>query len=86
MINHYFISYYKVHRVMTNAKILGNVIFIPMADNKVVKIQVQLPEDLRTRFKAKCVLTGTTMNEALINLMEDWTQEESHTKSHKKKQ
>ena len=45
-----------------------------MPEPRTVKIQIQLPEDLRTRFKAKCVVTGTTMNQALIELVEAWTE------------
>lgn len=44
-----------------------------MADTKTVKFQVYLPEDLRTRFKAKCVVSGTTMNETAVRLIEAWT-------------
>jgi ParG len=43
-----------------------------MADTKTVKFQVYLPEELRTRFKAKCVVSGTTMNEAAVKLIEAW--------------
>lgn len=46
---------------------------IGMADTKTVKFQVYLPEDLRTRFKAKCVVSGTTMNETAVRLIEAWT-------------
>jgi hypothetical protein len=68
--------YHRIYRVMANERMVRNNIFISMTSNKVVKIQVQLPEDLRTRFKSKCVLGGTTMNEVLVKLMEDWTEEE----------
>lgn len=44
-----------------------------MTDTKTVKFQVYLPEDLRTRFKAKCVVSGTTMNETAVKLIEAWT-------------
>ncbi len=43
-----------------------------MSEPRIVKIQIQLPEDLRTRFKAKCVVQGVTMNEALVSLIEEW--------------
>lgn len=46
--------------------------FIGMADTKTVKFQVYLPEELRTRFKAKCVVSGTTMNETAVKLIEAW--------------
>lgn len=80
-----FINYHRYCRVVRNARMLGKHIVIPMSENKTVKIQVQLSEDLRTRFKSKCVLAGTTMNDTVIKLIEDWTSsEESHKqKSHK---
>lgn len=62
-------------RGIANERIVRNDIFISMTNSKVVKIQVQLSEDLRTRFKSKCVLSGVTMNEVLVKLMEDWTEE-----------
>jgi hypothetical protein len=40
---------------------------------KQVKVQIQLDEDLRTRFKAQCVLESTTMNDKIVNLIQDWT-------------
>jgi hypothetical protein len=39
-----------------------------------VKIQVQLPEKLRTRFKAKCVTEERTMNQVVVGLVEAWTE------------
>lgn len=44
-----------------------------MPEAKTVKFQVYLPEDLRTRFKAKCVMSSTTMNETAVKLIETWT-------------
>jgi hypothetical protein len=49
--------------------------FLTMSESKTVKIQVQLPEELRTRFKAKCVTEGTTMNQMVIDLVKAWTEE-----------
>ena len=43
-----------------------------MSEPRLVKIQIQLAEDLRTRFKAKCVVQGVTMNEAIVSLIEEW--------------
>ena len=40
-----------------------------MSERK-VKIQFVLPEDLRTRFRAWCVLNNLTLSEALIRLIE----------------
>ncbi len=56
-----------------NATIMRYLALIGMADTKTVKFQVYLPEDLRTRFKAKCVVSGTTMNETAVRLIEAWT-------------
>lgn len=47
-----------------------------MVDDKLVKLQIQLPEQLRTRFKSKCVLEGATMNQVLVELLEEWTNKE----------
>jgi hypothetical protein len=52
-----------------------------MSEEKLVKLQIQLPEKLRTRFKSKCVLEGATMNQVAIELLEQWTnEEEAHSK------
>ena len=61
-----------------------------MAEPKTVKFQIYLPEDLRTRFKAKCVVSGVTMNETAVKLIEGWTEEDklpdsSPTPQHKAK-
>ena len=44
-----------------------------MSEPRTVKIQIQLPEDLRTRFKAKCVTEGVTMNQIVVELIEAWS-------------
>ncbi len=44
-----------------------------MSEPKLVKIQIQLPDDVRTQFKAKCVIEGVTMNDTIIQLIKDWT-------------
>jgi hypothetical protein len=60
--------------------------FSRMPDQKTVRFTVYMSEDLRTRFKAKCVLQGATMNETLVRLVEDWTnQEEPPAKRGKEK-
>lgn len=48
-------------------------VIVIMSKAKTVKFQVYLPEDLRTRFKAKCVISGATMNETAVKLIEAWT-------------
>lgn len=54
-----------------------------MSEPKTVKIQIQLPEDLRTRFKAKCVVQGVTMNEAVVSLIEQWADKDEKTSASK---
>lgn len=58
---------------LINARIIRYLAFIRMTETKTVKFQVYLPKELRTRFKAKCVVSGTTMNEAAVKLIEAWT-------------
>ena len=52
-----------------------------MAEPKLVKFQIHLPEDLRTQFKAECVLEGVTMNEVAIELIRDWLKDKSKNKA-----
>lgn len=47
-----------------------------MTKPKLVKIQIQLPDNLRTRFKSKCVLEGVTMNAVIVDLIGFWTDKE----------
>ena len=67
--------YHRIYRVVVNERMVRNNILISMTSSKMVKIQMQLPEDLRTRFKSKCVLDGATMNEVLVKLVKEWTEE-----------
>ena len=45
-----------------------------MAD-KIVAIRVQMPHTLRAKFKAQCVLRGQSMNEVVVELVEEWLSE-----------
>jgi hypothetical protein len=54
-------------------------------EEKVVRFTVSMNDSLRTKFKAKCVIQGVTMNDTIVKLVEEWSAEESHTKSHKNK-
>jgi hypothetical protein len=46
-----------------------------MSEEKLVRFTVSMPEPLRTRLKAKCVLQGVTMNDTIVKLVEEWTEE-----------
>ncbi len=39
---------------------------------KIVAIRVQMPDPLRAQFKAQCALQSQTMNEVVIQLIEQW--------------
>ncbi|MEO0986502.1 MAG: plasmid partition protein ParG [Cyanobacteria bacterium J06639_14] len=45
-----------------------------MAD-KIVAIRVQMPNTLRAKFKAQCALKDKSMNEAVVELIEQWLSE-----------
>lgn len=47
-----------------------------MSEEKLVRFTVSMPEPLRTKLKAKCVLQGVTMNDTIVKLVEEWTGEE----------
>jgi hypothetical protein len=56
-----------------------------MAEERLVKLQVQLPENLRSKFKSKCALENTTMNQIVVDLVEKWTHQEEPVSSKKAK-
>jgi hypothetical protein len=41
-------------------------------ESKAVAIRVQLSETLRARFKAQCALKSQSMNEVVVQLIEQW--------------
>ncbi|MEO0989105.1 MAG: plasmid partition protein ParG [Cyanobacteria bacterium J06639_14] len=43
--------------------------------DKIVAIRVQMPNTLRAKFKAQCALRGQSMNEVVIELVEQWLSE-----------
>ena len=45
-----------------------------MAD-KLVAIRVQMPNTLRAKFKAQCALKDKSMNEVVVELIEQWLSE-----------
>ena len=46
-----------------------------MSEEKQVTYKMFLPESLRARFKSICALKGISMNETLLNLVEEWVTE-----------
>jgi len=38
-----------------------------------VSVKIYLPEDLRARFKSACALQKVSMNQILLDFVEDWT-------------
>jgi hypothetical protein len=56
-----------------------------MSEEKLVRFTVSMPEPLRTKLKAKCVLQGTTMNDTIVRLVEEWTDEDTKASVRSKK-
>ena len=46
-----------------------------MAEDKTVKLSMYLPEQLRLRFKLACTAKQVSMNQVLIDFVEEWTNE-----------
>jgi hypothetical protein len=38
-----------------------------------VSVKIYLPEDLRARFKSACALQKVSMNQVLLDFVEEWT-------------
>lgn len=38
-----------------------------------MSVKIYLPEDLRARFKSACALQKVSMNQILLDFVEDWT-------------
>ena len=55
-----------------------------MSEEKLVRFTVSMPETLRTKLKAKCVIQGVTMNDTIVKLVEEWAEEESPNTPSKK--
>jgi hypothetical protein len=41
-------------------------------DSKTVKMSFYIDEETRTRFKLACTATGTSMNQVLVDMVNDW--------------
>jgi len=46
-----------------------------VSEEKQVSYKMFLPESLRAKFKSLCALKGVSMNEALVQLVERWIEE-----------
>ncbi len=46
-----------------------------MSESKQVSVKIYLPEDLRARFKSACALRKVSMNEVLLDFVQEWTEE-----------
>lgn len=46
-----------------------------VSEEKLVTYKMFLTESLRAKFKSLCALKGVTMNEVLVELVEDWIEE-----------
>lgn len=44
-----------------------------MSESKQVSVKIYLPEDLRARFKSACALQKVSMNQILLDFVEEWT-------------
>ncbi|MBW4549371.1 MAG: hypothetical protein KME25_33950 [Symplocastrum torsivum CPER-KK1] len=44
-----------------------------LSESKQVSVKIYLPEDLRARFKSACALQKVSMNQILLDFVEDWT-------------
>jgi hypothetical protein len=44
-----------------------------LTESKTVSVKIYLPEDLRARFKSACALQKVSMNEVLLDFVEEWT-------------
>jgi hypothetical protein len=41
-------------------------------DSKTVKMSFYIDDETRTRFKLACTATGTSMNQVLVDMVNDW--------------
>jgi hypothetical protein len=44
-----------------------------LSETKQVSVKIYLPEDLRARFKSACALQKVSMNQILLDFVEEWT-------------
>ncbi len=51
---------------------------------KQVTYKMFFPESLRARFKSICALKGVSMNEVLVQLVQNWVEENENASSAKK--
>ncbi|NET65941.1 MAG: hypothetical protein F6K63_16740 [Moorea sp. SIO1G6] len=56
-----------------------------VSEEKQVSYKLFLPESLRAKFKSMCALKGVTMNHILLELIEEWIEENKAASSPKQK-
>lgn len=54
---------------------------VVMPDEKLVTVRAFLSPDLRNSFKSLCVKEGITMNDVIVQFIEDYVQEREKTKN-----
>jgi hypothetical protein len=54
------------------------------AEEKQVTYKMFLSESLRARFKSICALQGVSMNEVLVQLVQNWVEDNENTSPTKK--
>ena len=55
-----------------------------MGGEKNVTIKIYLEEDLRAQFKSACALKRLSMNQVLVDLIEEWLKENADTNQQSK--
>lgn len=50
------------------------------------KLSIYIPEELRTRFKIACTAEQKSMNQVLVDFIEEWTEEHDPMKKAMQKQ
>jgi hypothetical protein len=43
-----------------------------MSEERIVAIRVSMPDELRAKFKAQCALESTSMNDVVVDLIQEW--------------
>jgi hypothetical protein len=49
--------------------------------DKSVSLRVFMTEETRTKFKSECVLTGVSMSEQVVRLIDDWLKDREQAKA-----
>jgi metal-responsive CopG/Arc/MetJ family transcriptional regulator len=54
-------------------------------EDRTVRVQVQMPESLRNKFKSVTAAEGQTMNEVILEFVEDYIETKTEEKPSKKR-